>query len=104
MNLYKTTIEISLEDYNKKIWDLINEDSVLVINPSSSKMGEREDFIIKFNYSFRLLEAIDHKTFYHLARELDKFKSIENLPEKLLVFLKGEQVQKKNEKQERTLY
>ncbi|MBI2470628.1 MAG: AAA family ATPase [Planctomycetes bacterium] len=98
LNLYETNIEISSEDYDRKIWDLINEDSVLVITPNSSSMGDREKFITKFNYYFRLLEAVDHKTFYNLARELDKFKSIEKLPEKLMVFLKGEQVEKKKRK------
>lgn len=92
LNLYEPLIEVLLDNHNKRIWNLSNEDSVLVLHPNSSKKSDRENFIVKFNYSFRLVEAIDDKTFYFLARELDKFKTIENVFQELIVFLKGRQV------------
>ncbi len=92
LNLYKPHIEILSENNDQIIWDLTKDDSVLIISPNSSQLSVREAFITKFNYSFRLVEAIDHKDFYSLARKLYDINSYE----RLMVFLKGESVKKKS--------
>jgi len=92
LNLYKSHIEILSANNDQKIWDLTKDDSVLIISPNSSQISDREVFITRFNYSFRLVEAIDHKDFYSLARKLYDINSYEGL----MVFLKGESVKKKS--------
>ncbi|MFA5197585.1 MAG: UvrD-helicase domain-containing protein [Patescibacteria group bacterium] len=96
LSLYNSHIEILAADNNQKIWELVRNDSVLIINPNSSKISDRMQFIKKLNYSFRLVEAIDHRDFYSLACKLDELKSSKNLYEGLMFFLKGEPVKKKS--------
>ena len=58
-------------DYNKKIWDLTNEEVVLIIHPDSSSLNVRKDFTSRFNNAFVLIEAIDSKDFYEFSRRFD---------------------------------
>ncbi len=91
LNLYKQHLEILSANNDQRIWDLTKNESVLIISPNSSKINDREAFITKFNYSFRLVEAIDHKDFYSLAQKLHDVNSYEGL----MLFLKGVLVKKK---------
>lgn len=58
-------------DYNKRIWDLTNEDDVLIIHPDSSNLNVRKDFTGRFNNAFVLIEAIDSKEFYGFSKKFD---------------------------------
>lgn len=62
-------------EYNKKIWDLSNEDNVLIIHPNSTNLNVRKDFTSRFNNAFFLVEAIDSKDFYGISRKLDSVNS-----------------------------
>jgi hypothetical protein len=82
LNLFNSYIEILLvsendkyipgTDYNKKIWNLIQDDNVLIIHPDSTNLNVRINFIRRFNNSFVLVEAIDDKDFYKFSRVFDK--------------------------------
>lgn len=61
--------------YNKEIWALCNEDSVLIIHPDSSNLNVRKEFTSRFNNAFILVEAIDSKDFYELSRKFDSVNS-----------------------------
>lgn len=81
LNLYESHIEIlQIEEkdiyaagsnYNKKIWDLSNENNVLIVHPDSTNLNVRKDFLIRFNNAFVLVEAIDNKDFYKFSRRFD---------------------------------
>jgi len=81
LDLYEGKIEILqteenekytyLSEYNKKIWDLCNEDNVLIIHPDSTNLNVRKNFTSRFNNAFILVEAIDSKDFYELSHKLD---------------------------------
>lgn len=62
-------------NYNNKIWDLSNEDSVLIIHPDSSNLNVRKKFTSRFNNAFVLVEAIDHEDFYEFSRRFDTIDS-----------------------------
>jgi superfamily I DNA/RNA helicase len=58
-------------EYNRKIWDLCNEDNVLIIHPNSANLNIRKEFTSRFNNAFILVEAIDSKDFYVISHKLD---------------------------------
>ncbi len=59
--------------YNRKIWDLINEnENILIIHPDSKNINLRLNLIKIFNNGFRLVEAIDDKDFYKFSDNFDK--------------------------------
>ena len=101
LRLYSSTIkllQINEDDiskprtiYNKTIWSLLKEENVLIIHPETH-LNARKKFVVNFNGSFRLLEAIDHKDFYKIAKEFDSLESCENIYNKLITILKGRQV------------
>lgn len=101
LSLYSSTIkvlQINEDDiskpgtiYNRTIWSLLKEENVLIIHPETH-LNARKKFVINFNGSFRLLEAIDHKDFYKIAKEFDRLESCENIYNKLIIILKGRQV------------
>ena len=59
-------------DYNKKIWELLNEDSLLIIHPESGKnISVRKNIIKVFKNQLYLVEAIDEKDFYKFSKNFD---------------------------------
>jgi DNA helicase-2/ATP-dependent DNA helicase PcrA len=58
-------------DYYRKIWSLVNEKSLLIIHPQSANIIPRIKFVQSFKNNFRLLESIDDKKFYSLAKKID---------------------------------
>ena len=83
--------------YNRTIWNLLKEKNVLIINPETH-LNARKKFVVTFNGSFRLLEAIDNQDFYKIAKEFDSLEFKTNVYNKLLTILKGRQVIKKKKK------
>ena len=59
-------------DYNTKIWNLIQDDNVLIIHPESSNKNARKKFVSLFKNNYFLVEAIDDKDFYKFSKEFDK--------------------------------
>ena len=59
--------------YNKKIWEIVNDPTknVLVLDPISSNIDRRINFIKNFKNSFRIIESIDSDEFYKLADMVD---------------------------------
>ena len=55
----------------KQIWKIINDDNPIFIHPDSTSIHPRLAVIKKFNNSFSLLESIDNKDFYKIARKID---------------------------------
>ena len=98
LSLYSSTIkllQINEDDiskpgtiYNRTIWSLLKEENVLIIHPETH-LNARKKFVVNFNGSFRLLEAIDHKDFYKIAKEFDRLESCGNIYNKLITILKG---------------
>jgi superfamily I DNA/RNA helicase len=80
LNVYDDNIEILCIDendkympgtiYNRKIWDLVDENSILIIHPESENLNARKHFISKFNVFF-LVESVDSKDFYKFSQILD---------------------------------
>jgi len=62
-------------DYNIKIWNLIQDDNVLIIHPESSNRNARKKFVSLFKNNYFLVEAIDDKDFYKFSKEFDKIDS-----------------------------
>ena len=62
-------------EYNRKIWDLIEEDNLLIIHPDSSNLEVRKKFISVFNNAFVLVEAIDSSDFYKFSKKFDAINS-----------------------------
>lgn len=67
--------EVELYDarkpYNQIIRSLLGEQSLLLIHPDSSNIHGRKKVIGSFNYALTLVEAIDDKDFYRLAKLFD---------------------------------
>lgn len=57
--------------YNKKIRALLQEKNILVLHPDSTSIHPRLKIIKSFNNGFTLIESIDDKEFYTLAKEAD---------------------------------
>lgn len=57
--------------YSKTLWSITNEKSVLVIEPEGTNVATRVAFARRYNQSFTVLEAIDHKDFYKIAASID---------------------------------
>lgn len=82
LNTFKDAIEvvhINEEDiskphtnYNKKIWDLLNESNLLIIHPESRSINTRIKIIKNFENRIYLVEAIDDKDFYKFSKNFDK--------------------------------
>ena len=82
LNLFNSYIEILLvsendkyilgTDYNKKIWNLIQDDNVLIIHPESPNKNARKKFVSLFKNKYFLVEAIDDKDFYKFSKVFDK--------------------------------
>ncbi len=69
--------------YNQKIRKLLKEESVLLIHPDSTSINPRLNLIKLFNNGFTLIESIDDKDFYKLAKEADLMNS-SNVIEKII--------------------
>ncbi len=82
LTLFKTTIEIhkvkeiDLYDprssYCQTIRSLLGSKSLLIIHPDSKNLESRKKVVAIFNNAFKLLESIDNKDFYSLAKQFDK--------------------------------
>lgn len=70
------------KEYNKRIWKLQRESSLLIIHPESASINPRKKLISAFSNSFLLVEAIDDKDFYLMSEALDSC-TIDNV-EKLI--------------------
>ncbi len=77
-----------LDHYNFIMETLKNCDSVLVIDPNSMRLSNREKFVVTFKYIPLLIEAFDGKDFYSSAIHFDNKN---NLPasEVLHKFIEG---------------
>lgn len=81
--LYHNPNEIS---FKKTIWELSNENSLLVIFPESSSTHYREAFVKNFGVQYNLIESIDDKDFYKEAKFFDK-TNINNVEINLFKFI-----------------
>lgn len=85
LNLFNSYIEIVIvsendkyilgTDYNKKIWNLLQDDNILIIHPESPNKNARKKFVSLFKNKYFLVEAIDDKDFYKFSKEIDKMNS-----------------------------
>jgi DNA helicase-2/ATP-dependent DNA helicase PcrA len=85
LDLFNTCIETLLinendkyeygSDYNKKIWNLLQDDNVLIIHPESPNKNARKKFVSLFKNKYFLIEAIDDKDFYKFSKEFDKMNT-----------------------------
>jgi len=64
------------KDYNQIIKRLLNEESLLLIHPESHNINGRKKVIGSLNYARTLVEAIDDKDFYRLAKIFDTATSL----------------------------
>lgn len=81
LNTFKHTFEVinvKEEDifkpvtcYNEKIWNLLNENNLLIIHPESENINIRKKIIKIFNNRIYLVEAIDEKDFYKFSKSFD---------------------------------
>lgn len=63
-------------DYSRKLWRIINrEESLLIIHPVSHNLNARTKLVKHFNNAFYLVEAMDAKDFYSLAKKIDESNS-----------------------------
>ena len=77
--------------YNREIWKIVNDPTknVLVLDPISSNIDRRINFIKNFKNSFRIIESIDSDEFYKLADMVDslvtefKFELLREILEKI---------------------
>lgn len=60
--------------YTRSVWKLLNGQSVLILHPDSTSIHPRKSVIQKFP-SLKLIESIDDKAFYDLAKEADLITS-----------------------------
>ncbi len=61
------------QEYNTKLWKIIrDEKSLLIIHPVSHNLNARTKLVKSFNNSFYLVEAMDAKDFYSLAKKIDE--------------------------------
>lgn len=60
-------------DYRNTIEDLLSEESLLLIHPTSSTVYPRESFVKSFNNRLFLLESIDSKECYKIAKLIDNW-------------------------------
>lgn len=64
------------QQYNYKMRQIIgNESSLLIIHPVSHNINARTKLVKTFNNSFYLVEAMDAKDFYDLAKKIDASNS-----------------------------
>ncbi len=68
-------------DYHKKIISLLNDESILIIDPDSTSVTPRIKKISSFQNRIRLIESIDDKSFYDIAKKIDLI-STEDSPSK----------------------
>jgi DNA helicase-2/ATP-dependent DNA helicase PcrA len=78
LDLYNPTT-----DYCKQIRNLLKEKNVLLLHPDSTSIYPRLKIIKTFNNGFTLVESIDDKEFYILAKEADLLTK-ENIRIKLI--------------------
>jgi DNA helicase IV len=80
LSKYSPTIEVMItaendifdfkKDCSKRLWKLRNESSVLLIHHETRFINSRLKIIKKYNM-FNLVEAIDDKDFYKIAKDID---------------------------------
>ena len=63
------------KDYYKKVKQLLQEKSLLIIHPDTLSVNPRIAVVKAFSSAFTLVESIDDKDFYELSRELDNVDS-----------------------------
>lgn len=64
------------KDYSRKLWRIISrEKSLLIIHPVSHNLNARTKLVKQFKNSFYLVEAMDAKDFYSLAKKIDESSS-----------------------------
>lgn len=76
-----------MTNYCQQIRNLLKEKNVLLLHPDSTSVYPRLKILKTFNNRFKLVEAIDDKEFYTLAKEADLLTR-ENIRINLLVICK----------------
>jgi len=57
--------------YSRGVWGLLEEPSLLLIHPDSTSINPRLKIISNYGNKFKLVEAIDDKDFYKMAKMID---------------------------------
>jgi DNA helicase-2/ATP-dependent DNA helicase PcrA len=74
--------------YYKQICELGDESSLLIIDPVSTSVNTRKSFVEKFNNRFFVLEALDEKDFYSIAKNVDLIIQSDNWEKKFNILYK----------------
>jgi len=82
-----TDIYNSGTDYNRRIWELLDEDNLLIIHPESEKnISVRKKIIKNFKNRLYLVEAIDGEDFYKFSKNFDN-STTENIYKTIYDFI-----------------
>ncbi|WP_324024899.1 AAA family ATPase [Maribacter sp. BPC-D8] len=73
---------IPYKDYYKEITKLLKEENLLILHPDSTSIYPRLKLVKQFNNRIKLIESIDDKDFYKLAKTADEITN-ENIISKL---------------------
>jgi hypothetical protein len=57
--------------YNRKMWEILKQKNVLIIHPEQTSINPRLKIVKNFNGIIALVESIDDKDFYRLAKNAD---------------------------------
>ncbi len=71
------------KEYYKEITKLLKEENILILHPDSTRIHPRLAFVKKFNNRLTLIESIDDKDFYKIAKLADEITT-ENVVSKLI--------------------
>jgi len=73
---------IPYKDYYKEITKLLEEENLLILHPDSTSIYLRLKLVKQFNNRIKLIESIDDKDFYKIAKTADEITN-ENIVSKL---------------------
>jgi hypothetical protein len=74
------------KDYHKTLSTLLNEPNLLVIHPISNSVNPRVKFLQYFSNRLLLIESIDSKDLYEMAKKLDSLDRKNPLPNLIEIF------------------
>lgn len=78
INIYQEhDLYVYAQEYNSKLRKIIQDEvSLLIIHPVSHNLSARTKLVKIFNNSFYLIEAMDAKDFYSIAKKIDEANNI----------------------------